>query len=89
MVSKFSQRFARRARALDCFVVDISNVHYALNIIIIPTEHATEPIANDEGTQITNMGWAVNGWPAGVHFDRLRISGNKSFDISSKSIKEF
>jgi hypothetical protein len=65
----------------DGFVVDISEVHHAEDMVSPGFEVALEQILKEIGAEVADVGVVVDGGTAGVHADRasLRIEGGKHF----------
>ena len=87
---KFTQRKIRRATAADRFVIDIGQIHHAIDRVTARFEMPLEQIFEDVGAKISDVRVAVNRRPAGVHLHRatVRIERPELLDLARVGVKE-
>ena len=87
---KFAQRQIRRPTATDRLVIDVGQVHHALDCVTAHFEMSLEQILENIGAKISDVRVAVNGWPAGVHLHRatIRIERTELLDFTRIGIEK-
>jgi len=87
---EFRKRNSSFARAADCFVIHIGDVHNAMHLVTTQLEMTLEQIFEDVSAKISDVRAAVNRWAASVDVDvvRCRIPRPEFLELSRVRIKK-
>ena len=69
LLGKFSQRNLAALATGDGLVIDIGQIHHALDIVATNLQVALEEIFKNVRAEVSDVGEIVNSWAAGIHLD--------------------
>jgi hypothetical protein len=82
------ERHTGLAAAADCFIVDVGEVHDAVDLEAAGFEVALEKVFENIGAEIADVGMIIDRGAAGVHGDGPGIERRKFFEFARISIKK-